>query len=405
MKLLLINRKLVLRGRKLALAIAGCFARCCATQSWNRADLCNEDEFPPDVPRIITFPAGFVCGDSCPVSGGRIIIYAGRCYTVVSGTGTVQCQGPRTAPAVYLAPFPGATVVSWQELSCKPLTATCLDETCVPIEPGCCSDPYQFRACDLNTPVTCALPKRFRVRRVAQWRWRSWLVTNFNDCSGYYCEEMTLDIDGYADYQCVEGNPSSRPVCIATGGGLTISGWVDTTGVGGNINGFHPFGEAIGSLFNGIGPGVPADATNFGIPSNVLARLHAPFASFPFCGGNHTFTSDPPGCFTQSVTCPMPDRSILIQSANCANGTFDNTVYRDCFLWDQVYNSQGNYLPPCAPNEAWNDSGLDRVTLSALAGCQNQPAWEAPPTGPGRPSLVQTAALTSTAAMLQGMAG
>jgi hypothetical protein len=228
-------------------------------------------------------------------------------------------------------------------------------------------------------------------------------VTDFNNCNGAYCEEMSMEIDGYADFACQENGAETAPVCTNVSGTIEISGFQDITG-GGSINGSHPFYFVPGGLFQGFGPDQPADATTFGIPSNVLARLHPPFGSYPFCGGNHTFVSDPPDCYQRTTTCPGGVRSVLHEQANCANGILDNLVYRDCFLWDQTYVSEGNYLPPCPPNEAWNDSGVDRITLTPLAGCQSQPAWNAPPPGPERPSPINTAGLPSTAAMLAALA-
>lgn len=394
MKLLLINRKLVLRGRKLALAIAGCFARCCATQSWNRADLCNEDEFPPNVPRIITFPAGFVCGDSCPVSGGRIIIYAGRCYTVVSGTGTVQCQGPRTAPAVYAAPFPGATVVAWQELSCKPLSATCLDETCVPVEPGCCTRPATWSCGGGNPLSVCNYPKRFRVTHIANYRWRSWVYADPGTCSGRtVCEEAFTSVNAWAEYACDENNVdsegNSQAILVRKGGSITLTGH-NLTPEGNNINGtYEPYAAPV---YNNL-----TTAVGFGV--------EVPLRNLAFCAGSHGNAIEPEGCASESTTCPGGTRRIYTRTINCNGWQLDQLSYEDCFLYDEVYSSVGQYRPPCPADEAWNDEWTIRITLTILAGCESQPAWEAPPTGPGRPSPIPTAALISTAAMLQGMAG
>lgn len=404
MKLLIKGKKLVVRARKLALAVAGCISQCCAPSTWNRADLCNDGDAPPEIPRRITFPTGFTCLDGCPISGGRLIIYRGYCYFVVSGPGEVQCQGPRDKPAEYPAPYFGATVVTWAELVCKPLASTCLDQSCLPVEPGCCTLPYQWLACDTNNPVVCNLPKKFRVRRIAQWRWRSWQVDNFNTCAGHVCEEVTLEIDGYADYACQETGAETSPLCTNVSGFVRVTGWLNSTGSGLDINGTHPFGVNVGSLFTGFAsPSAPSDATSFGIPLDVISRLHAPISGYPFCGGSHGFVDDPPGCFTQNHVCPDGIRSVFTQSANCANGTFSNTVYRDCFLWDQTYQSAGNYLPPCQPIEAWNDVGVDRITLSGLVGCENAPAWDGGPVGEERPYPYPITAQT-TAEMLEGMA-
>lgn len=390
MKLLLVGKKLKLNGRKLALAIAACYTRCCAPSLWNRATLCNPSEVPPEIPRDITFPDGFICGDGCPLSGSRIIIYRGWCYNVESGPGNVECQGTRPKPKTYIAPYFGATVVTWAELSCKPLTAECSDNSCVPVEPGCCTRPYTFRACDTNNPVVCNLPKKFRVRRQASWRWRSWVYTDPGTCSGrYICQETMLTIDGYADFACdennIDANGQSQSLCFNVQGSATLSGWIDNTGVGVDANGTYPFDIPIGSAFGGFGPAFPSDASDWGIPNAIRSLLPIPFANFPFCGGSHSFVSDPPNCYTRTVTCPGGIRSVLTETANCANGTFDNIVYRDCVLWDQTYQSVGNYLPPCPADEAWNDVGVDRITLSSLAGCENAPAWNGGQVGTGRP--------------------
>jgi len=375
LKLLLVGKKLKLNGRKLALAIAACYTRCCAPSLWNRATLCNPSEVPPEIPRDITFPDGFICGDGCPLSGSRIIIYRGWCYNVESGPGNVECQGTRPKPKTYIAPYFGATVVTWAELSCKPLTAECSDNSCVPVEPGCCTRPYTFNAC--NQPVTCNLPKRFRVRRQASWRWRSWQVTNFGTCEGYICEEATLVVDGYADYACdennIDANGQSAPLLVQTSGTYTLSGF-NLNPDGSDPNGTFPF--YADSTFFGFGG-------SFGMPSSV--GLHAPLGTRPFCSGAHSFVDDPPGCYTQNTTCPGGIREVFTESANCANGTLDHTIYRDCFLRDETYQSVGNYLPPCPPAEAWNDVGVDRITLSSLAGCENAPAWNGGPVGTGRP--------------------
>jgi hypothetical protein len=396
-KVLQIERRIVLRSRKIALAVAACFKKCCAPSKWNRANLCNDGDAPPEIPRIITFPAGFTCLDGCPLSGSRIIVYRGYCYFVVDGGGEVECQGPRNKPEEYPAPYSGATVVAWAELLCKPLTATCLDDTCVPVEPGCCTLPYLFNAC--GSIISCNLPKKFRVRRTAFWRWRSMTYDDPGQCAGLYtCEDMTLEINGYADYACDEGAPESHAYCTNTSGYYRVSGWRDLLGQGIDINGTYPFADGyIGGRFFGLG-------LYYGISGNVYHAIKPPFSDYPFCGGSHSHVDNPPFCHTQSYYCPGGVRTIWNETANCSSGTLSHTIYNDCFLRDHSLFNRGNSVAPCPTSDIrWDDYGEDRTTISALAGCENAPAWSGGPVGPERPYPYPVAP-QSTAEMLGGMA-
>lgn len=389
MRVLQIGRRIVLNGRKIALAVVACFNRCCAPSTWNRADLCNDGDAPPEIPRRITFPTGFTCLDGCQISGGRLIIYRGYCYFVVSGPGEVQCQGPRDKPAEYPAPYFGATVVTWAELVCKPLASTCLDQSCLPVEPGCCTRPVTGPC---GVPQLCNLPKKFRITHTAFYRWRSTVYDDPGACAGLFvCEEATTEVNAWAEYACDENNidnlGQSTPVLTNSGGFIRLIGH-NLTPQGNDINGtYAPYASpTYTDLKTAVGFG-------FGIP----------LRNNNFCGGSHSYSyDDPPGCATSSDICDGV-RRIITETVRCNYWTLDRISYEDCFLFDESFSSTGVSAPPCSPDERWNDVRQVRITLSGLVGCENAPAWDGGPVGEERPYPYPITAQT-TAEMLEGMA-
>lgn len=366
---------------------------CCNDSAWNRADLCNAGDAPPEVPRKITFRKGFVCLDGCPVSGGRIIVYRGYCYFVEGGAGEVDCGGPRTKPAEYPEPVFGATQAAWAELLCKSLAADCLNESCVPVEPGCCTRPYQINVC--TGLYQCNLPKRFRIRQIARYRYVSTTYTDPGQCAGLVtCEDLTIDIDVWADYACDEENVGpdglSSPVCYATGGAVVISGLnrISSQDPPINLNGTYPARPPSEQDFRGkrgwINAG-PASGPVKWVPDALFGEFLFQFNQ-GFCSGQHSYgIDDPPGCSSSSEVCPSPGVIIRQRSVNCNYQTESDVEYEDCWLYDRLASNVGYSAPPCNRDLRWSDSIADRVTIANLAHCQKQPII-GDPIGVGRPA-------------------
>lgn len=357
---------------------------CCNQSRWNRAVLCNAGNAPPGIPYDITFRAGFVCLDGCPVSGSRLVMYRGYCYTVVAGSGTVECQGPRPKPEEYPAPYFGATVVSWAELMCKTLAADCLNQTCVPIEPGCCSEPYRG----------CKMPKRFRIHHTARYRFRSTAYADAGQCAGLsVCEEVFIDVDLYADYECDENNVRSDGtapvVCYNAGGAVVISGLnrgsSQVPPV--NLNGTYPARPVSEQrLTEFVTPAPLMRSPIKWIPDDLLGEFFFQFGQ-GFCSGDHRYAQDdPPGCVTREDYSPAPSVRITREIVNCNYWNASDVTYSDCFLFDRVMHSVGFSSPPCPRDERWNDAGVERVVTLALAGCERR-LDTGDPVGPGRPSV------------------
>ena len=371
---------------------------CCDGQVWLRADLCNDGDAPPDVPRRITFRKGFICLDGCPVTGGRIILYRGYCYFVVSGTSQVECDGLRIGPLEYPSPYPGAAIAAWAELLCKPLTANCLNEVCVPVEPGCCTTPYTKTFCN-NPPTTCPLPKRFRVREVSRYRYLSTAYNDPGTCSGLnVCEELIVDIDVYADYECDEENVGpdglSAPVCFNVGGVAVVSGLNRQSSQFPpvNLNGTYPVRPVAEQEFRGLRGGWFGHPFGGGpvkwVPDELQGEFNYQFSQ-GFCGGAHSFgQDDPPGCSSVTETCPDGNRVIRQRTVNCNFWEANEIEYEDCRLYDRVMQDRGYSAPPCPRDLRWDDSVTSRITIINLANCQKNVVIGdgGEPVGAGRPS-------------------
>ena len=352
---------------------------CCDGQIWLRADLCNQGDAPPEIPRIITFRKGFICLDGCPVTGGRIISFRGYCYTVVSGSGNIDCQGSRSAPIEYPAPYPDATIAVWAELLCKSLEATCLNEACIPTEPGCCTVPFNNSA-----GCSCPLPKRFRVRHVARYRYVSTAYNDPGACAGLgVCEDLVVDVDVYADYECDDGNVRpdglAEPVCYNVGGAAVISGLNRFSSQDPPINlnrtyQVRPVSEQrfLGKLSSGwFGHPFGGGPVRW-IPPELEGEVNYQFAQ-GFCGGSHYYLeNEPPGCVSES-TVNTNCRTIYTRSVDCNFWEADETIYEDCRLYDRLMVDRGFSSPPCNRDLRWSDSVTDRRTIINLANCQKVP--------------------------------
>lgn len=343
---------------------------CCDGQVWLRADLCNDGDAPPDVPRRITFRKGFICLDGCPVTGGRIIAFRGYCYTVVSGAGNIDCQGARSKPEEYPSPYPGATVAAWAELLCKSLEADCLNQACVPVEPGCCTTPYSGPGC------MCQLPKRFRVREVSRYQYKSLAYADPGTCSGLaVCEDLIVDIDVYADYECDEENvgPDGRsaPVCFNVGGAAVVSGLNRQSSQFPpiNLNGTYPV-RPVGEQFfpnTFIGPfgGGPVKW----VPDELAGEFLYQFTQ-GFCGGQHSYAeNEPPNCVSDTTVNQNCQR-VRNRTVNCDFWVANEIEYTSCFLYDRVMQDRGYSAPPCPRDLRWDDSVTSRITIINLAYCQ-----------------------------------
>jgi len=124
-------------------------AGCCCGGNYYKAVRCSrigQPPDPPEVPQVFYIPRSLFVGcntQNCPVIGGRIVTYNGRCYVLQPSTTTMPdgCdhlpQHPYQA-GVFSLP-PGATVAV---PICLIEDSSCDGPECAPITADCCDGAY-----------------------------------------------------------------------------------------------------------------------------------------------------------------------------------------------------------------------------------------------------------------------
>lgn len=375
-KLLLNGRKLVLIGRKLALATASCIALCCggSGQLYYLLKLCGTI-VPPGVPQYIAVPAPFACG-GCPLNTDRIVIYRGHCY-IALGLSPPACvpeacaDGKCEASKLTRDQLGSDTlIVTAGDLLCKPLDTTCHTVPCVPVQPGCCSSPLRSPYCgDGSTQIECPMPKRFRISRSGNYHVISRFYADFGGCTGPgVCEDVQLIFSIVAEFQCIEGaGRISRATCRSLTGHVRYTGFSTGRDIPQADHDFIFTDE--GSYARAV-----SEITSY------IDNLPQPFGGYANCGGDHVSTigDEPPSCRTHTETCEG-GRYIVSDTINCASPlnlntiTISSTLYQDC--WQRIYNyaGTGSHHTNCTAN-MWNDNGFDQTLISAVVACPTDAA-------------------------------
>lgn len=303
---------LLYRNPEGKLVRCGASGSCCNAEepSYYAADICPHQPgtpYPPGTPFQIFFLVPFVCVDTatCPLWGGRLIVYRGNCY-LVRGTDTrppVSCNGteyqaPTITPQSQLPP--GAHIADRAELLCKPPGETCSLSECLPVGPlDCCIR----RTCN-DPPVECVYGQRFRVT----WRYRFSGTARCMEPNPpfplFFEGQHSYVADATAVYEC--SGPGEREFGVLVGGFGTYTATVTNSAL---ACGDDVFNGSFSSPWEPPATFTPLPCLPDQWPT-LINPLPTGWVALGFCCGSCSF--DNPGCQTpptDTVSCYLRTRT------------------------------------------------------------------------------------------------
>lgn len=215
MQILFKNGRLVLnRGKPQRSDCSDC---CMPSLGWYVAVRCPPPPPPaPDPcinsPAVIYIPRPFLCNGCC-ARANQIVTYRNCCYKMQPNLGeTCLCNGTMVQEAlITLTPPPPEEVVDPNEVICKPITALCSDQECVPVGTRNCCLTTGAPSCVCQCGREYFGPCNWGQKIVVVWQFQghgtSTCVSVEPDRCGPYCttiSEASSNYQGYAlaIYEC-----------------------------------------------------------------------------------------------------------------------------------------------------------------------------------------------------------